>query len=450
MTYLEKKKNAILKALNRVIKKVQKVKSSTTGTMIISDADEQIVSEFEVVGNTEFGKNIFNMKRTFSNKENLTTDCTWEYNIVDNSLKIMNNSTGSYKAIYASISEDYSNEWFVGKTITVSCKLMTSSESKTYVRIGYVNTLGRYSDFIIGVPTTSSPNEYVEKSFSYTFSELPTDIKDGTKICITLYSNGSGTVTSAENNWCKFKDIQIEIGNTKTDYEDYYKVGVGTHTKNYFDIEKYQTGYFPCDVSNMTDTGMKLSLKKAGTKFVAIDRINKDLNNFLGQKITLSADWTISGNVNGLITINKAKNGTIVSQIGSLTTSGEKSTMTLPSSFDDTFNGFSILIYANWNTADASVGDGIEYNNIQIELGNSKTDYEKYGYNVILKNKNGNLSDSVLYFSKNQVMSGDILTTSEFNKELTLYGGYNNISVEKENKKSTYPSRMSITYIANE
>ena len=110
MTYLEKKKNAILKSLNRVIKKIQKVKSSITGSMIISDADEQIVSELEVVGNTEFGKNIFNMKRTFSNKENITTDCTWEYNIVDNSLKIMNNSTGSFKAIYPSISEEYSNE----------------------------------------------------------------------------------------------------------------------------------------------------------------------------------------------------------------------------------------------------------------------------------------------------------------------------------------------------
>ena len=59
MTYLEKKKNAILKSLNRVIKKVQKVKSSITGSMIISDADEQIVSELEVVGNTEFGKKNF-------------------------------------------------------------------------------------------------------------------------------------------------------------------------------------------------------------------------------------------------------------------------------------------------------------------------------------------------------------------------------------------------------
>ena len=450
MTYLEKKKNAILKSLNRVIKKVQKVKSSITGSMIISDADEQIVSELEVVGNTEFGKNIFNMKRTFSNTENLTTDCTWEYDIVDNSLKIMNNSTGSFKAIYPSISEEYSNEWFIGKTITVSCKLMTSSESKTYVRIGYVKSTGTYSDFIIGVPTISSPNEYVEKSFSYTFQELPTDIKDGTKICITLYSNGSGTVTSAENNWCKFKDIQIEIGDTKTEYEDYYKVGVGVHTKNYFNLDKYKTGYLPCNISNITDTGMKLSLKEAGKKFVTVDRPAEDLNSFLGQKITLSGDWTISGNANGLITINKAKNGKIVSQIGNLTTSGGKTTMTLPSSFDDTFNGFSILIYANWNTADASVGDGVEYSNIQIELGDQKTDYEKYGYNVIIKNSNGNLIDNISYFSKEQLMSGDILQSSDFNKELTLYGGYNNISVEKENKKSTYPSRMSITYIANE
>ena len=193
-----------------------------------------------------------------------------------------------------------------------------------------------------------------------------------------------------------------------------------------------------------------MSLKAAGKKFIAIDRPAEDLNNFLGQKITLSANWTISGNANGLITINKAKNGKIVSQIGSLTTSGEKSTMTLPSSFDDTFNGFCILIYANPHTADASVADGIEYNNIQIELGNSKTDYEKYGYNVIIKNKNGNLIDNISYFSKEQLMSGDIIQSSDFNKELTLYGGYNNISVEKENKKSTYPSRMSITYIANE
>lgn len=137
------------------------------------------------------------------------------------------------------------------------------------------------------------------------------------------------------------------------------------------------------NVNNTTqlDTGLKVTCTESGIqRWTCVPIPNSD--ELLGKKLTFSADVVRSGN-------NQAKmcfyyintnNKVIISDFGvkEISTNGQlKLTTTAASAYPSGTNAIGILLYSTGATT-AQVGDYVEYNNLQLEIGSTNTTYRPY------------------------------------------------------------------------
>lgn len=138
------------------------------------------------------------------------------------------------------------------------------------------------------------------------------------------------------------------------------------------------------NVNNTTqlDTGLKVTCTESGIqRWTCVPIPNSD--ELLGKKLTFSADVVRSGN-------NQAKmcfyyintnNKVIISDFGikEISTNGQlKLTTTVASAYPSGTNAIGILLYSTGATTTAQVGDYVEYNNLQLEIGSTNTTYHPY------------------------------------------------------------------------
>ena len=170
-----------------------------------------------------------------------------------------------------------------------------------------------------------------------------------------------------------------------------------------------------------------------------------DVQNYIGQQITLSAHAKSSSTNNGMMYLRLCKeNGDTSNTYGTQTTdvtlNGDISvTYTIPSEIGD-YHYILVALYVARNSA-VVVNDYVEYNNLQLELNSQVTSYEPYtngaspnpdypqeiqvvtGDNTI-KVQNKNLFDITAF--ENQLVTGKILNDSgvEINDANSTYSKY--------------------------
>lgn len=106
----------------------------------------------------------------------------------------------------------------VGKTITITAKIKTSGANNASIRLMWLNSVGGgQGDYILYSPYISS-TDYVEIKKTGIVPAQPT--AEHTSLCLMLYSNLDATIDSGTY-YAWYKDIQVEIGDTATEYEPY-------------------------------------------------------------------------------------------------------------------------------------------------------------------------------------------------------------------------------------
>ncbi len=116
------------------------------------------------------------------------------------------------------------------------------------------------------------------------------------------------------------------------------------------------------------------------TKLVAQNcyLVYKLSNELLGKTITLSSNIIASSSNQGMARIYFGNSSNYaVTNLVNLETSGSV-TATLPSSFTDDTDGIYLLLYGNRNGSGYSVGDYVDYTNLQIEEGLTPSNFVPY------------------------------------------------------------------------
>lgn len=206
-----------------------------------------------------------------------------------------------------------------------------------------------------------------------------------------------------------YKGIQIEYGETETEYEPYgYKVPVNVRGKNLFDYTKMVGSNITILNNSVRVKGYSLTTQITPEMFLEITGLKE------GDQITTSlSKKIISGTVNtmfGVLIFYKQPIGTggdlYLTKAGLQNNEISVGTVTIPSDF--TFNNYGYL-FAYGGFADDNGNVEFEFSNIQIEKGTTATDYEPYldkTTNIYIKEplrKIGDYADYLDYKNKKVV-----------------------------------------------
>ena len=173
---------------------------------------------------------------------------------------------------------------------------------------------------------------------------------------------------------------QDGIASANPDYPQEVKNVTGENSiivsgKNLFkntDITKYHSNN---GAITSIETGIKIAnTATAGTNFVTIPVL--DVSNYVGEKFTLKTNWTTSGGADGQVILGlcDANGGNRIAGVYGYT-SGSDVTYTIPTLSTSTY--LACWFYCN-TTGSVAIGDAVEYENLQIEKGESSTPYEAY------------------------------------------------------------------------
>lgn len=132
---------------------------------------------------------------------------------VGNQIIVSQNSRGTY--ISGNILLDNS---LVGKTITVRATAFTSSNNTAQLRIQWSNENGNVTGALLLSNSHSgiTPNDLILKGV---VPEKPDDTHNN--LCLMFYSNASTTLESGVTYSSTYYNIQLELGNTATEYHPY-------------------------------------------------------------------------------------------------------------------------------------------------------------------------------------------------------------------------------------
>lgn len=125
------------------------------------------------------------------------------------------------------------------------------------------------------------------------------------------------------------------------------------------------------------DTGIKAKLT-GYTYYTYGGIIISDIEDVKGKTLTLSAKINASGYNNTSIKLYGVSNNyEPIQNFVSLNETGSV-TINIPETFEPGVKKLEILFYANVNSAEAEIGDYVEYTDVQLERGSIATDYEPY------------------------------------------------------------------------
>ena len=217
---------------------------------------------------------------------------------------------------------------------------------------------------------------YNKTSNSYAIVLTPTKLKH--TFSITERSEMQFIiVTSADNTYVGTTNIgfQLEEGTVATEYAPYNSLEFEVIGKNWFDNNQsavYSTG----NILTTLETGKRATNSIAGNyRYSSVLIPNSD--NLLGKQIIISADITPSASNSGRMALfGLNSDNSVVKEFGEIISSGSK-TITLPSVYPANVERLALLFYSN-STGTVAEGDYVDYTNVQVEIGNTKTDYEPY------------------------------------------------------------------------
>ena len=124
----------------------------------------------------------------------------------------------SQTATYISANFELPNTKFlIGKKISISANVKTDGQNKGLMRVLWAKESAGLPGLDIITNESSGATETRISS-----SGIVTDIQNDTaKLCLFLYSNGSGALSEAKTYTATYSDIQVEISDAPTAYEPY-------------------------------------------------------------------------------------------------------------------------------------------------------------------------------------------------------------------------------------
>lgn len=217
-------------------------------------------------------------------------------------------------------------------------------------------------------------------------------------------------------------------------YQDSIKKAIG---KNLFDKSKSE---FSSAYTTLTEleTGVRATLSRTGTNRYSSIKLDGDA--LLGKTITVSATITPSGTNNGLVRIFFTSGNSLTTKIGNNISATGSLSYTIPSSYSNNDDGIAIVFSSN-NNGTASVGDYVDYTNVQVEIGETATSYEPYGTGWYIEKQIGKV---VLDGSENWTQQ-TTSTTGLYRHNLT----YNDLKTGYKNAISNYFIISNETSFAN-
>ena len=245
---------------NTLIENISAIPTEISGTDFVqyeSEYNKNLLS-LKIEGDTEqkqyTGKNLFDISKYYS--ANLT-----DYSITENSVTVQTAST------YRSANFVIPN-WqdLLGKKITYSCKI-SRNPSKAVIQliIRFFNgSSGVYKDNALSTPYGVDVGmgkvsvTGVITAPSDNFEEYP-----NAQLCVALYAHTGGTLDGGVSRVI-YSDIQVELGDTVTDYEPYVG-GVASPNINYPQpVQSTGDNGFNISLVGKSDIGVNLQLCKIG------------------------------------------------------------------------------------------------------------------------------------------------------------------------------------------
>lgn len=126
-------------------------------------------------------------------------------------------TTQTHKNEYTSVEVELDKS-FVGKTVTLSALVKTSSINNPNLRIQWFRSNGLATGKMVETKNTSASSDFIQISVTGTVPENP---GDGDYLCLCFYSNKDIDLSSStESSFsATYKNIQLEIGTEVTTYQ---------------------------------------------------------------------------------------------------------------------------------------------------------------------------------------------------------------------------------------
>lgn len=282
------------------------------------------------------------------------------------------------------------------------------------VKTVYVDNPG--GDGSLDLTEANGKVNYKDRTAKFTFSVLPEDdfeekktevsnLLNGRRFKITLDKDPDyyWDVRCSVNQYSSNKKMrQIVVGAAVAPYklkQEKTRVFVPFCGSNLFDCTVLPLiGGSGADISAI-DTGVRATWRSGATSYMVVKWLPLEM--LIGKEITVSCTITASGGAQGLFRIGYSNaNGSARTAAYSLSQTGAKSFVVEKT--DPRFEYLAIWFYGNNNGA-ATEGAYVDYTNIQIELGETATEYEAYTpdssaklHNVTLTNGRKTVSPTII------------------------------------------------------
>lgn len=157
------------------------------------------------------GKNLFDVNNAANNNSSAS------YSISNDEIIVTQNDKTTW--VSANFPIKNPGEW-VGKTISISCLAKSSGINKPSIRVQWMTPNGYAIGDIAAISMPSTSTTFLGLSASGTVPEKPATADT---LRFMFYSNSDGDLSgSTDSNFsCTYKDVQLEISDSATDYEPY-------------------------------------------------------------------------------------------------------------------------------------------------------------------------------------------------------------------------------------
>lgn len=364
---------------------------SETGTSPSLDDTAECPLDVTLKGNsyqyTTSGKNLFNKEVDMStggaSKTTLPTG-----------IRVTQTTAGTFKNVYFLFGQSE----LLGKTITLHSNITASASNNGGILVWFGSSSNPFASRI-GMLTSSGS----------TTINIPSSFASGTdRVIINFYSNRDGT--GNVNDYVDYTDLQIELSSSYSGYEP-YTGGIPAPNPDYPENIQVATGYNTITISNSDNTesqtypinlgknlykndnttysdsncqvvtlstGNRVVLNQAGSPAFGCVKLGE--GELLGKTVTftaqIQADYQNAGRIEVVFKKSDSYTWSVISGSTMYNTGGHV-TFTIPSSFPSGYDSIWIRMFTNLNST-ASVGARLDYVNVQVELGTTKTDYANY------------------------------------------------------------------------
>jgi hypothetical protein len=232
------------------------------------------------------------------------------------------------------------------------------------------------------------------------------------------------------------KDLQLDIGDTTTTFEQPQSktVNFDLRGKNLFDNTKSEAYISKASLQTISNGIRAITTTSSNSATFAVMIVGK-VEDFLGDKITLSYSSAVSSSSNtarvyiGLCDAN-GNNRSAKTYISA--TENGVGTYNIGNTIDSTRPYLCLAFYSTTTTT--TVGDYVDYNNVQLEIGDAATTYQPYHAPIELC-KIGNYQDYIYKGADGWYMHKEIGEQTLGNSAITsIASNYTNIEYAKVNK----------------